>query len=420
MECAPASDGRLLIDRIAQRMRRIRDVTRRPPFRTARVAAVAMLTAGWAFALAMGPASAATDPSAAAGDNESQSGTTEDAAPDLVTFGLSSATDGRLDGRPYLEMTATPGSTIYEQVAVLNQSDKLLSLDLYAADAINTANGSVGLPSRDVTPTDAGSWITLGAPRVGVPPQSSSGIGFTIVPITITVPADAEPGDHLAGVLTSLTARGSASGDGRTAQLDLEQRVGLRVYVTVDGPLHPGLTVTDVHATYHRADYLGLAPPGSATVTYTLTNTGNTRLNVLATSTASGVFGPGEATAVGPQVAELLPKSSVTQTVEMAGVWPTILQKVTVSASATAPLAGTDPNIGTPSASVWMWAVPWPFLVLLVLVALAWRLLRQRAKTAKRGRHSDSGSSVTPNAGDIGPEQSSTKEAVSSHLPSAS
>jgi len=51
--------------------------------------------------------------------------------------------------------------------------------------------------------------------------------------------------------------------------------------------------------------------------------------------------------------------------------------------------------------------------------ALVWWLLRRRAKTARRGRHSDSGS-VTPSAGDIRPEQSPTKEAVSSHIPSAS
>lgn len=394
-------------------------MSRRRFIQAAEMAAIAALTAGWALSGAGVALAASPSPSPSASGEASDATGGGAADPELATFGLAAASSDRPDPRSWIAVTAAPGSVIYDHVAVINQSNTPLDLDVYTADAANTADGSLGLPDRTVKPTDAGSWVAVDAAMVNVPPQSSAGIGYVVVPVTITIPADAEPGEHVAGVVASLTAEGATTGGDQSATVNLEQRVGLRVYVNVDGPVHAGLTITDVSARYHDADVLGLAIPGSATVTYTLTNTGNTRLAVKATTTATGLFGLVKASASGGQIDELLPKASVTQTVELPRVWPAAIDRVTVAAAVTAPIAGGDPGIGTPTATVWMWAVPWAYLAIVVLVALVWWLLRRRAKTARRGRHSDSGS-VTPSAGDIRPEQSSTKEAVSSHIPSAS
>jgi hypothetical protein len=346
------------------------------------------LACGWALAGTPAALAASPAPSPAPSD-ETPSG--EDAAqPELATFGLAAASGDRPDQRGWIELTAAAGSVIYDRVAVVNQSNQPLSLDVYSADAQNSADGSLGLPDRTVAPTDAGSWIAIGTTKVDVPPQSAAGVGYTILPVAITIPADAEPGEHVAGVVASLTAKGSATNGQQTTDVNLEQRVGLRFYVTVAGDLHPGLRVSGVRATYHPASTYGLAGLGSATVTYTLTNTGNTRVGVQATASASGVFGIGKASANGPQVEELLPKSSVTQTVEIPSVWPLVLDYVQVTAKVTLPGAEPrDAGIGTPSSSAWMWAIPWPYLALIALVALAWWWLRRRAeRRSGRGRHS--------------------------------
>jgi hypothetical protein len=289
-------------------------------------------------------------------------------------------------------MTAPPGSVIYDSVAVVNQSNAPLDLALYSADAQNASDGTIGLPDRTVKPTAAGSWITVGASTVTVPPQSTKGIGYTVVPITIAIPADAEPGDHVAGVVTSLTARGTAKGGDQSATVNLEQRVGLRIYVTVAGPVKSGLVITNVKATYHQADLLGLAGAGSATVTYTLSNTGNVRLGVHPSVRGSGQFGLLARSAAGSSIDDLLPGSSVEQTVTMPNVWPLVLESVRVSATAVAATNRDDPGIGTVTRTGHTWAVPWAWLAIVLIVVGVWLLLRRRRRRPGSpppgGRHS--------------------------------
>lgn len=139
-----------------------------------------------------------------------------DDPPALASFGISGAADGAPDQRSSLNVTAAPGSVLHDFVAILNQTDAQIDLEVYATDALNTADGAVGLPDRATAPTDAGSWVSLGATSVQVPGQSSAGIGYVVVPVTVSIPADAEPGSHLAGVVASLTSSGTATGGGRT------------------------------------------------------------------------------------------------------------------------------------------------------------------------------------------------------------
>lgn len=353
-----------------------------PVLRAASRAAFGALLAWCAFLAAASPAAA--DVPLRTADPTPSPVPSASAEPQLATFGVTAASGGQADGRSYISMAAAPGSVIYDSIAVVNQSNTPLDLEVYSADAINDAAGSVGLPDRTVTPTDAGSWITVGSSKVTVPGQSSAGRGAVLVPIAVAIPAEAEPGDHLAGVVVSLTSQGSAANGDHSATVNLEQRVGLRVYVTVYGQIAPGLTVTDVHADYHQGPLLGLVGPGSATVRYTLTNVGNTRVAVRAVSIASGLFGLVEAQVTGDQVDELLPRASVTQTVQIARMWPTVLDRVTVDAAVTTPIAGSDPSLRAPSAAVWMWAVPWAWIaVVLVLVGLL--LLYRRARRRRTG-----------------------------------
>ena len=84
------------------------------------------------------------------------------------------------------------------------------------------------------------------------------------MPITITIPEGAAPGDHVGANLAS-NAAVSTGGDGQTITLD--HRTGTRLYLRVNGPLVPELVVADVQTSYSPAlNPLG----GTAEVTYTV------------------------------------------------------------------------------------------------------------------------------------------------------
>lgn len=301
----------------------------------------------------------------------------------LVTFGLKAASAGTPDPRGYLSMSAAPGAVIYDTIAVVNQSDEPLELDVYSADAVNAADGAIGLPDRSQAPTGPGTWVTVNADHVTVPPQSDEGFGYVLVPVTITIPVDAEPGDHLAGVVASLLSEGTTSGGDQSATVNLEQRVGMRLYINVAGDLVPALAITDLHATYHQASFLGLAIPGTATVTYTVHNIGNTRLNIRTAIGVSGLFGLVRSQAQAPDLEEVLPGSSIEQQVELP-VWPLVREQVSVVASGAAPVAASEADLPVVAVDTWMWAVPWAYLVLMVLLLISALVLWwQRRRSAR-------------------------------------
>ncbi|WP_421732745.1 hypothetical protein [Cellulomonas sp.] len=326
-----------------------------------------------AAALCASPAAAAPDP-------------LPPAAADLVSFGISPAGPERPDDRPFLRVTAPPGAVVYEHAALLNQDDTAVQLQVYGGDVVMADGGGLAVRARDDASTDAGAWIAVpGASTVDVAPQTAdAGFGYTVVPFTVSIPANAEPGDHVGALVASLESVGQ--GAENAPSIELEQRVAARVYIRVDGPLDPGLEVADVSATWHAGSLVGA---GEVTVDYTLRNTGNVRLAVEPEVAVGGAFGLLRERVDGDRVDELLPGGEVRSSTTVPGVWPLVLETVTVDATAVAPAAGEDPGVGTVSGAVRVWAVPWLVLALLVLVALG--LVVRRVRRVRRG--------ATPTAG---------------------
>ena len=302
----------------------------------------------------------------------------EPAPQDVVSFGISPAGPERPDDRPVLSFDAPPGAVVQEHAAVLNQDDVPIALQVYGGDVVMADGGGLAVRPRDVPSTDAGAWITLTGPTsVEVPAQTAqSGLGYTIVPFTVTIPTNAEPGDHVAALVASLESVGTGGADAPSIALD--QRVAARVYVRVDGPLDPGLAVTGVDATWSG----GLVGTGTVTVGYTLRNTGNVRMAVEPVIGVSGPFGLLRTEAQGTRVDELPPGGEVRMTTEVPGAWPLVLDAVTVSATAVAPASGVDPGVGTVTEGTRVWAVPWLALAVLVLAAalLVVHRVRRRAR----------------------------------------
>ena len=257
-----------------------------------------------------------------------------------------------------------PGRHIDDRVAIKNLSTRTLNFSVYAADAFTSADGAFALPVAGSRSDDAGRWLQLKPVRRTVKPG-----GQIVLPFRIAVPKDAAPGDHAAGVLASVTVP-AKNADGQTVMVD--RRIAARVYVRVDGPLRPRLTVESVSAEYDNP----LIPflPGRMTVTYTLRNTGNVRLSGDAAIGAAGPLGIPLSSSVRRPVPEMLPGSAVTLTDRIGGVVPAGLLTGEVSVTPSGLLEETG--------EATTWQIPWTVLYLLVVAAavVAFVIVRRRRK----------------------------------------
>ena len=360
--------------------------------RRARTGALAL---GLAALLALAPAGVAD--AAPGTGTASTTGAAADAGD--VTWGLLPADDDELGAdRANFAYTVAPGDTITDTVVVTNRSARVLELRTYAADAFTTTSGQLDLLPAGETSTDLGSWVTLEATSVTVDPGQSLDVPFTVV-----VPPDARPGDHSAGIITSLVQEASAS------TVALDNRLALRMHLRVDGALAPALTVSDVRVVHHGS----VNPVGTstATVRYTLTNTGNARVLPVEQVTVEGPFGGARAGADADELAELLPGSALEREVVVAGVRP--LGRATAHVGVTATAVGIGGG-ATASATgdATTWAVPWAALAVLVL-AVAGALRGPAVVAAVRARaRRDPGPSAGPGPGAQAPASAPTGPSV--------
>ncbi|MFJ5829685.1 WxL protein peptidoglycan domain-containing protein [Streptomyces sp. NPDC093089] len=292
-----------------------------------------------------------------------------------AVFGVQPSGPRKPDQRPHFSYGVTGGAGIQDRIALWNYGSRPLTLDVYASDAVNTVDGGFDLLPAGAKPTDAGSWIKLAKNKVTIPPK-----GRVIVPFTLTVPTEATPGDHTGGIVASLSGTGK---DARGNQVRLDQRVGARVYLRVAGTIRPELTVDGVRAEYHGSPNPFAA--GTATVTYTVRNTGNVRLGARQAVRVNGLFGSSVIASGTRDLGELLPGSALTVTAEADGVAPLLRASAVVSVQPVVTRDGVDPRLPSLTRSVPLWTVPWTALGLLLLL-VAGLLWRRRARRNGRGR----------------------------------
>ncbi|MER8269040.1 hypothetical protein ABT007_33195 [Streptomyces griseus] len=186
------------------------------------------------------------------------------------------------DARPYLYLEGTPGQALQDRLAVTNSGRAPLTVRL-------RGDGR------------AGAWIGFAADSVTVPARTRAE-----VPLALTVPPDAVPGD--------------ASGEVVAADGHEEIRVPVRV--RIGGPTLAALTVEDVEIS-------------GGTIRYALVNRGNAVLEPRLAVRAEGMFGRLLDRPERPLPLELAPGRRVERTEP----WPDApaLDAVTVRLRVTAP-----------------------------------------------------------------------------------
>ncbi|KOV63058.1 WxL protein peptidoglycan domain-containing protein [Streptomyces sp. MMG1121] len=273
----------------------------------------------------------------------------------------------KVAARPYFYLSADPGQTLTDKVAVTNKTGGPLTFRLYAADAYNTArDGGFAVRSPAEPMRGVGAWGKPARSRVTVP-----GHGTVTVPFTLRVPQGAEPGDH-PGAIVALDER-VETGSGSLA-LGVRQAVGARVYLRVSGPTLPALSVGQVRIGRHQPLVPGLGA-STAMISYTLRNTGNVTVDPEVELRARGLFGRTLLDRTLTRVpSELLPGQQVRLTEPWSGAPQLDWGNVTLTASA----PGTRQ-----SASASFLALPWLLAGLVLAAAVVCGVLLVRAR---RGR----------------------------------
>lgn len=277
------------------------------------------------------------------------------------------------DGRTRYSYQVSPGQQLNDNYVVSNTGTTAQTMTVFATDAFNTDAGEFGLLDTGETPIDAGSWITFegGAPQLTIPLEPGAS---QIVPFSFTVPADARPGDHAAGIVISVT---SASG-----QILVDRRVATRLYVRVLGDIQPILTVTNISATY-----TGELNPvsGEALVTFTLKNTGNVALGASMAIGVNTYLGIGVGPVVTKELEEMLPGSTRSLSIPIAGVGQLGYLDAYVKLQPTVDPDAISPGFLAPvSRDTVLFAMPWWLLILLVVGAVVWLALRIRRARDER------------------------------------
>lgn len=245
------------------------------------------------------------------------------------------------------------GATQQGSFVITNLGAKAIKLAVYAADGTTSSTGALDLLPAAEASNHLGLWVTVETPELELFPGDK-----TEIPFTLTVPADAEPGDYVGGLVSSYVD----SAQGGTVQVDrrLATRMNLKVAGEGKMSLMPGkLSVT------HGIAWNPFAPI-SAEATFIINNDGNVRARGSYEVTTAGPFGWGKRSIKTP-MAELIPGGSATTSVSIEGIWALGWLTTTVEISP----EGIDATSGaTTTTALDAWAMPWGQLALLVLVVL--------------------------------------------------
>jgi len=284
--------------------------------------------------------------------------------------------------RTALTYNVAPGAVQQDSVSLWNYSDVPLTFHVYATDAFNNGTGDFTLLPSDHKPTDVGSWVQLKTGIVDVAPKERVDL-----PFTVTVPKDATPGDHTAGIVASVP---TDTIDPNGNRVTVDRRTGSRLYLRVQGPVNPSITVENL-----SSDYKGTFNPldGTLEVTYTLNNPGNVRLGAHQVITVHDLVGREVASRKLRDLPELLPKNHFTVHQKFTGIPATLRVGTDVKITpfaAQAGVSGTELPSSTTSTTN-SWAIPWTVILLLLLAVLLWRLRRRWQRSHPRAAPPTSG-----------------------------
>lgn len=146
-------------------------------------------------------------------------------------------------GGGWFQITAAPGEAVSQPLGVRNAGASAIQVALAPVDARTGPLGGVDYALATDEPARVAQWLTVERTAMTLAPGESA-----IVPFTVTVPAGARSGVHLAGIAV-WQADGAISSPAATdamASIDVRTRRVVAVEVQVPGDAAPRLEITGV------------------------------------------------------------------------------------------------------------------------------------------------------------------------------
>lgn len=122
-------------------------------------------------------------------------------------------------------------------IRTINNTGKKVLVKLYPVDAVVTKQGAFAPLAETDIRKDIGAWVKLDALEITLEPDEER-----IVPFTITIPENADVGDHLGAIIVEKSILPTVEGTG----VVIKTRVGIRIYETVPGEIIKALKISNV------------------------------------------------------------------------------------------------------------------------------------------------------------------------------
>ncbi|HLK02123.1 MAG TPA: hypothetical protein VKU39_19750, partial [Streptosporangiaceae bacterium] len=299
----------------------------------------------------------------------------------LISWSVAPSSATAPDSRTLYSYTnIPPGATITDHMALWNRGTQSAAFQVYLTDATGTtAAGALTLLQAGQKSTDIGAWTSFAGHVSQVSVNLPGGKGI-IEQFTITVPSNATPGDHTGGLIASVgVPRRNSLGQ----MVTVFQRIAIPVELRVAGPLSASMRVENLTASFNNP--VNPFGGGSASVTYTVVNTGNVKLAGAQLITVSGGIA-GSATIKPPVLPVILPGDSIRVSVTAHGLFPLgpISAKAVVTPQWPAKSTPLKAPLTLSSSVTSMFAVPWALLVMIIALVGGgyggWRFLRWRRR----------------------------------------
>lgn len=273
----------------------------------------------------------------------------------------------------FFHLALQPGGRTTNRAVVSNFSDEVSRVRVYAVDGGTTPQGQFGLGRTEDPQLTVGKWLVPSVAELTLAPRSSAAVDFAL-----DVPAGTTPGDYAGGLVVEgepLPGPTQALGSATAVQLTIVERLGVRLYLKVDGTATTKLVAGPL--TSRR-----VAASDAVEFSLALRNDGNTALAPVGVVTLEGLGLSGRSIALSrPEL--LLPGETTT----VRGRW----DHPPVVGFGHADARVTYANGRTAESSVDVRIVPLPLVGVLAFVALlltfvAFRLVRfvRRARVALR------------------------------------
>jgi hypothetical protein len=137
-------------------------------------------------------------------------------------------------GKSYFVHTVQPGATWTESIAVINTNGVRINAWVDAVDGITSIRTGAVYTARTEAPRGAATWVRPSVSSVSVAPR-----GRTVISFTVSVPAGASTGDHVAGVAfedVQGTTSGQAGASSGAGGITTVLRSVVAIQVRVPGP----------------------------------------------------------------------------------------------------------------------------------------------------------------------------------------